>query len=84
MFYQLNLAAFAIGNAFLLYKQYRTGKDIKTAGILEPKDATDVESILEHTANEGKIQKFRIDFFLVYALAVAADWFQVRCGQYWT
>ena len=89
-FYQLNLALFASGNAYLLYRQY--ARDQKPAAVPlaqsaeEADDASSPDRDVElenHDANgsvaasKEAVRKFQWDFFLVYALAVAADWLQV-------
>lgn len=90
-FYQANLAVLAAGNAFLLYRQYkREHKAVDSGSVTKPltddadKDE-DVSSDIEgdipgDNVEEIKeaVRKFQWDFFLVYALAVAADWLQVR------
>jgi hypothetical protein len=90
-FYQANLAVLAAGNAFLLYRQYkREHKAVDSGSVTKPltddvdKD-TDVGADIEgdipgDNVEEVKeaVRKFQWDFFLVYALAVAADWLQVR------
>jgi len=73
-FYQLNLAAFACGNAFLLYRQYRRDK---AAGPEELKDDAETQGMLARTATTEEVRRFKLDFFLVYGMAVAADWLQV-------
>jgi hypothetical protein len=88
-FYQLNLALFASANAYLLYRQY--ARERKPAFQPVPQsptgsDDTSSERDLEHepdsdkgglAASQEAVTKFQWDFFLVYALAVAADWLQV-------
>ncbi len=71
-FYQLNLAAFATGNALLLYRQYQTEKRSKHS--TQP-DSADNEGGRSSEA-AADVKKFKTDFFLVYALVVAADWLQ--------
>ncbi|KAJ9133333.1 Major facilitator superfamily transporter [Coniochaeta hoffmannii] len=86
-FYQLNLALFATGNAYLLYRQY--ARDKKPAAIPIPQSAEEADAspdrdveLENHDANgsvaasKEAVRKFQWDFFLVYALAVAADWLQ--------
>jgi hypothetical protein len=90
-FYQANLAVLAAGNAFLLYRQYRRDhKAADSSGVTKPLTdnigadtdvGVDVEGeIPRDNVEEFKeaVRKFQWDFFLVYALAVAADWLQVR------
>ena len=73
-FYQLNLAVFATGTAYLLYQQYRRDA---VKGSEDMKDDTETQTILERTATLEEVRRFQLDFFLVYGLAVAADWLQV-------
>jgi MFS transporter, MFS domain-containing protein family, molybdate-anion transporter len=76
-FYEVNLAVFAAGNAYLLYKQYSGQKKV-----LEETKPVDVEEQNEHqngvtsTVSPEALRQFQIEFFAVYALAVAADWLQ--------
>ncbi|CAM1502282.1 Fc.00g042660.m01.CDS01 [Cosmosporella sp. VM-42] len=65
-FYELNLLAFVAANAFLLYRQYRAQEPVET---LLGDDAT-----REQQRKDAK--RFALEFFPVYALAVAADWLQ--------
>ena len=86
-FYQANLAAFAAGNAYLLYRQYQ--REQKPAPLPVPAASgsdSGSDRDVEHELPEGHhgvagsreaVRKFQWDFFLVYALAVAADWLQV-------
>ncbi|KAB5560025.1 major facilitator superfamily transporter [Coniochaeta sp. 2T2.1] len=90
-FYQLNLAVLASGNAYLLYRQYKREQEPAVAQhepIPHTPTSTDSDSDrdveLEHDTGNGAglaaskeaVRKFQWDFFLVYALAVAADWLQ--------
>ncbi|KAH8907806.1 major facilitator superfamily transporter [Coniochaeta sp. PMI_546] len=83
-FYQLNLALFATGNAYLLYRQYRREqKPSAPPPVASADDDSDRDVELELpdgngsvTASKEAVRKFQWDFFLVYALAVAADWLQ--------
>lgn len=69
-FYEINLGVFAIGNAFLLYRQYRGPKPA------EP-DYEQLEDRAERAeVNPAAVRRFQLEYFLVYGLAVAADWFQ--------
>lgn len=93
-FYQVNLAVFAAGNAYLLYRQYRRehGKTRETRplasdpeGHEDDADTKDEERDLlgengggGGAQNREAVRSFQRDFFTVYALAVAADWLQVR------
>jgi hypothetical protein len=83
-FYQANLAVLGAGNAFLLYRQYKREHkpaDRVTQPLTEDDDTDrDVEVEIpgdDAAATEEAVNKFKWDFFLVYALAVAADWLQV-------
>lgn len=83
-FYQVNLAVLAAGNAFLLYRQYKREHkpaDRVTQPLTEDDDTDrDVEVEIpgdDAAASKEAVNKFKWDFFLVYALAVAADWLQV-------
>ena len=69
-FYEINLGVFAVGNAYLLYRQYR-GRKPANAGYEELEDDHDREGV-----DQGVVRRFQLDYFLVYALAVAADWLQ--------
>jgi MFS transporter, MFS domain-containing protein family, molybdate-anion transporter len=73
-FYHINLAVFASTNAYLLYRQYQKGK--KTAPDFTLVDPTSVEHA-EKEELSGTARRFQINYFLPYALAVAADWLQV-------
>lgn len=82
-FYQLNLGIFAAGNAYLLYRQYQREQKPPAEALQPlPDDDTDRDVELELpeivAASKAAVSKFKWDFFLVYALAVAADWLQVR------
>ncbi|KAI0173944.1 major facilitator superfamily transporter [Pestalotiopsis sp. NC0098] len=72
-FYQINLAVFASTNAYLLYHQYQKGK--KTAPDFTLVDPTSIE-YAEKEEITGTARRFQINYFLPYALAVAADWLQ--------
>ncbi|KAK1969830.1 major facilitator superfamily transporter [Colletotrichum sublineola] len=85
-FYQLNLAAFAAGNGYLLYQQYKrreqeTIAELKqeAAAIDDGAEDHDVELsrlLAEPVRSQAAARQFQLDFFLVYALAMAADWLQ--------
>ncbi|KAH8886774.1 major facilitator superfamily transporter [Thozetella sp. PMI_491] len=85
MFYQVNLGVFAVGSAFLLYQQYRRENSSERAprplaASQEDGDSEDGE-VIELGGVEGEdigaiARQFKVEFFLVYALAVAADWLQ--------
>ncbi|KAK8016138.1 major facilitator superfamily domain containing protein 5 [Apiospora rasikravindrae] len=77
-FYQLNLAIFAATNGYLLYRQYSSSNsksrkesidDISLAG------SHDLETA-EKGPDGRAARRFQLNFFLPYALAVAADWLQ--------
>jgi MFS family permease len=79
-FYQINLAVFAAGNGYLLYRQYKrqakTVAELKREGHVEDQ-SDDEDTVLPPTASAAlAARKFQIDYFSVYALAVAADWLQ--------
>lgn len=85
-FYQINLAVFAAGNAYLLYRQYRREhKTRETQSLASDSDREDADAVrddllAENGAGAGSqeaVRRFKRDFFAVYALAVAADWLQV-------
>jgi hypothetical protein len=85
-FYQANLAVFAAGNAYLLYRQYsrqaqKTVEQKETAQIehQDGDDDGDGAPLMDSSAAQAA-RKFQIEYFSVYALAVAADWLQVRRG----
>ncbi|KAK7962551.1 uncharacterized protein PG986_003376 [Apiospora aurea] len=76
-FYQLNLAIFVATNGYLLYRQYNSSSD---KGRRESIDTSLAGSDDLETAEKGPdasaARRFQLDFFLPYALSVAADWFQ--------
>lgn len=87
-FYQLNLAVFAAGNAYLLYRQYRREQiNRETQPLASGPNREDADGegedrdlVVENGGGAGTreaVRKFERDFFTVYALAVAADWLQV-------
>ncbi|KAL8387140.1 hypothetical protein RB595_010127 [Gaeumannomyces hyphopodioides] len=74
MFYQVNLAVLAAGSAYLLYKQWKVQPREPAAALLsQHRDLQDPESLPSAAAAASK---FKHDFFVAYALAVAADWLQ--------
>ncbi|KAL8295896.1 hypothetical protein RB597_009062 [Gaeumannomyces tritici] len=74
MFYQVNLAVLATGSAYLLYKQWKVQpRELAPVPLLQHRDVQDPESLPSATAAASK---FKYDFFVAYALAVAADWLQ--------
>ncbi|GKT42689.1 uncharacterized protein ColSpa_02870 [Colletotrichum spaethianum] len=86
-FYQVNLAAFVAGNGYLLYQQYKRQEqeaieELKqeAASTEDGAEAGDVEQhqlLSEPAVSQAAVRQFQLDFFPVYALAVAADWLQV-------
>jgi len=75
-FYQTNLAVFAAGNAYLLYQQYRASSTAENDE-QDGHDGDDQEAGEAHPIiTKDEIRKFKLDFFLVYGLAMAADWLQ--------
>lgn len=91
-FYQANLAVLAAGNAILLYRQYRReSKPVEsdTKPLTEEIEDIDPDVEVEIPSDDSAdtrevIWKFLWDFFLVYALAVAADWYVVcSCCCHW-
>lgn len=77
-FYQLNLAVFVATNSYLLYRQYNSSNN---KGAKKDIDISLASSIDLETAEKGSdgraARRFQLNFFLPYALAVAADWLQV-------
>lgn len=71
-FYQINLGAFVAGNAFLLYRQWKASK----AAPQQKEDVEGATPMLNPGNMDAEVNKFKRDFFVVYALAVAADWLQ--------
>ncbi|OLN96483.1 Molybdate-anion transporter 1 [Colletotrichum chlorophyti] len=84
-FYQANLAIFVAGNGYLLYRQYKrqeqeTIEELKQ----EAADAEDGEDgeverqqlLLAPNESQAAVRQFQLEFFPVYALAMAADWLQ--------
>ncbi|KLU83105.1 hypothetical protein MAPG_02171 [Magnaporthiopsis poae ATCC 64411] len=75
MFYQVNLVVLAVANAYPLYKQWKTKPREPTPVLLSQRqDRQDPESLARAATVASK---FKHDFFVAYALAVAADWLQV-------
>ncbi|KAK6859900.1 major facilitator superfamily domain containing protein 5 [Apiospora arundinis] len=76
-FYQLNLAVFVATNSYLLYRQYNSSNN---KGAKKDIDISLASSIDLETAEKGSdgraARRFQLNFFLPYALAVAADWLQ--------
>ena len=77
-FYQLNLAVFVATNGYLLYRQYNSNSNKKTKEDIDLSLAgsADLETA-EKRPDGGAARRFQFNFFLPYALAVAADWLQV-------
>ncbi|KXH35742.1 major facilitator superfamily transporter [Colletotrichum nymphaeae SA-01] len=85
-FYQINLAVFAAGNGYLLYQQYKRQEqevieELKqeAADSEEGSDGGDVEHqqlLSSPVESQNAVRQFQLDFFPVYALAMAADWLQ--------
>ncbi|KAH7025675.1 major facilitator superfamily transporter [Microdochium trichocladiopsis] len=89
MFYEANLFFFLLSNAGLLALQYRREKqrERKAASTVveQPKDVEAEEATLDGElenvsngveANSDTVRTFQLNFFIPYALAVAADWLQ--------
>ncbi|KAK8132592.1 hypothetical protein PG999_000765 [Apiospora kogelbergensis] len=76
-FYQLNLAVFVATNGYLLYRQYNSNSNKKTKEDIDLSLAgsADLETA-EKRPDGGAARRFQFNFFLPYALAVAADWLQ--------
>lgn len=72
-FYQANLAAFLVANAYLLYRQYGSGQK-KTRFQLGL--ATIAENGVKGNVSVAG-RRFQFNFLLPYTLAIAADWLQV-------
>jgi hypothetical protein len=80
-FYEVNTALFAVVSAYLLRRQYYSAGQPAAAAKEMDMDMEDQKSDSGSTVIEASSEparKFQIDFFAVYALAVAADWLQVR------
>jgi MFS transporter, MFS domain-containing protein family, molybdate-anion transporter len=92
-FYQVNLAVFAAGNAYLLYRQYRRSQGTSQTPQIVVKDVStpiddddagssstpeDAELLAGQPSSDLReaVRRFKLDYFLVYGLAVAADWLQ--------
>lgn len=88
-FYQLNLALFAGANAYLLYRQYAREQKATLSPVPSSPAEDDTSSssdrdVESETHDDGSVpttkeaaRGFQRDFFVVYALAMAADWLQV-------
>lgn len=82
-FYQLNLVAFAAVNAFLLQRQYARHRLAGSNGEAkhdhdDGDDGIESQQLLKTPSElKGVARRFQIEYFSVYAFAVAADWMQV-------
>lgn len=89
-FYEANAALFAAGSAYLLSRQYWRSKSHRPQRAeAEPLKEGELEREIEEQSlsdhgdgspapeSAAAIRRFQIDYFVVYALAVAADWLQV-------
>lgn len=89
MFYEANLFFFLLSNAGLLVFQHRRDRRDKQAtksAVASPRDVEVEEELLDDKpenassnvvdANNEAVRTFKINFFIPYALAVAADWLQ--------
>lgn len=74
-FYQVNLGVLVATNAYLLWSQYRTTKKDEALTLLDPALEERGEKI--EGGSSGSARRFQLNFFIPYALAVAADWLQV-------
>lgn len=88
-FYSLNLAVFVAGNGYLLYRQYQRQQDEVVEELKQEASGADYGSDgeAEHqgsllgTDTKAAARQFQLDYFPVYALAMAADWLQVLCWR---
>lgn len=71
-FYESNLVILVIVNAFLLYKQRQQHKAPST--LIETKDQLEAEN---EKIGDGRVTKFKRQFYPAYILVVGADWLQV-------
>jgi MFS transporter, MFS domain-containing protein family, molybdate-anion transporter len=80
-FYQVNLVLFAAVNVVLLHRQYQARRRQAESGEPTKDDADNqVESqqlLKNPTELKAAARRFQIEYFTVYAFAVAADWVQV-------
>ena len=74
-FYQINLGVLVAANTYLLWSQYRTSKKDEAQTLLDRSQEERGEKIEGY--GNGNARRFRLNFFIPYALAVAADWLQV-------
>lgn len=87
----MNLAAFVAGNGYLLYRQFKRQQDEGVEELKQEAAGSDA-SASYHSDGEAEDQpsssllgmdtkqaawQFQMDYFPVYALAMAADWLQV-------
>ncbi|TDZ30305.1 Molybdate-anion transporter [Colletotrichum spinosum] len=83
-FYSANLAVFVVGNAYMLYRQYKrqkeeAGEELEhevTEAEHRSDDDAENQTPLLGTDTTDVAQRFQRDYFPVYALAMAADWLQ--------
>ncbi|KAK3307648.1 major facilitator superfamily domain-containing protein [Chaetomium strumarium] len=78
-FYEINTALFAAVSAYLLRRQYYSpGQPTAGAGAgakeTDMEDQSDSGTVVVESSELAR--RFQIEFFSVYALAVAADWLQ--------
>ncbi|KAF6837467.1 major facilitator superfamily domain containing protein 5 [Colletotrichum plurivorum] len=89
-FYEVNLAAFVAGNGYLLYRQFKRQRDEGVEELKQEAAGSDSDAAY-HSDGEAEDQpsssllgmdtkqaawQFQMDYFPVYALAMAADWLQ--------
>ncbi|KAL0937316.1 Molybdate-anion transporter 1 [Colletotrichum truncatum] len=86
-FYSVNLALFVAGNGYLLYCQYKRQQEevveeLKQeaadadAGYGSDADAAEQQHSLLGSDTQAAARQFQLEYFPVYALAMAADWLQ--------
>ncbi|OAA65524.1 major facilitator superfamily transporter [Niveomyces insectorum RCEF 264] len=73
-FYRANLGVLVATNAYLLWSQYRATKNGDEAAKSDPSLEERGERAKAFATENGR--RFQLNFFLPYALAVAADWLQ--------
>jgi hypothetical protein len=77
-FYELNVAVFAAGSAYLLYRQYcRSDHRQRAEDKTWEREMEDQSHHRTATDSSAASRRFQIGYFSVYTLAVAADWLQV-------
>ncbi|KAK4123072.1 major facilitator superfamily domain-containing protein [Parathielavia appendiculata] len=78
VFYEANTALFALGGAYLLHRQYympgRPAGKVESGRLMEDVEGTSDDGTEADSSDATR--KFQINFFSVYALAVAVDWLQ--------